>query len=132
MMDGGFAGAVGEVVDLGNFDAVDAADVDDTGGVVSRATVFEQGQEHLREEENAFDVDVHGAVVSVFGEFIEGFAPGGAGVVDEDVEGVFVFFDAVDEGFPTFFVGEVGGDGDAFADFGEFFGYGVADFGFAG
>lgn len=131
VMHGGFAGAVGKVVYFGDFDTVDAADVNDAGGIVGGGAVFEQGHEHLGKEEDAFHVDVHGTVVAVFGKVVEGFAPGGSGVVDEDIEGVFVFFDAVDEGFPAFFVGEVCGNRDAFADFREFFGYGVADFGFA-
>ena len=132
VVDGGFGRAVGEIVDLGYVEAVDGADVNDARGVVGAVSVFEQRHERLGEEEDSFDVDVESAVVTVFGEFVEGFAPGGAGVIDEDIDGVFIGFDFVGEMFPAFFDREIGGHGNALTDFGKFCGNRVADVGFAG
>src|SRR3546814_8807158 len=42
--------------------------------------------ERLRQEEGRFDVEVHHLVPPCFREILERFSPGGAGIVDEDVE----------------------------------------------
>ena len=47
---------------------------------------LQQPVQRLRQEERRLDVEVHDLVPAAFREFLERHAPGGAGVVDQDVE----------------------------------------------
>src|ERR1700761_5335104 len=68
-----------------DLEAVDAADVDDPGRVVGRARRLQQRQERPDQEERRLEVQVDQLVPGRLGVLLERGAPGGAGVVDQDV-----------------------------------------------
>ena len=106
-----FAGAVGgEVREDHVF--VDRGDVDDAAGLFG---VAELAYEGLREEERAFEIDVHDKVVVGFGDVPEVGAFFYAGVVDENVAGAELLPGGVDERVAVGDAGDVGADHDGFA-----------------
>ena len=68
--------------------AVDRPDVDDPCRLVHRARLLEQRHQELGQVEDALDVEGEHALEGRLVELGQRRAPGGAGVVDEDVEGV--------------------------------------------
>jgi hypothetical protein len=66
--------------------AVDAADVHDARRVVGGGRLLEERQEGPRQEERRLQVQVEHLVPGRLGERGQRFAPGGPGVVDEDVQ----------------------------------------------
>ena len=71
-------------------DAVDRRDVDHLRGRRLARAARQRRVQRLRQEERRLDVQVHDLVPALLGELVERRAPGGAGVVDQDVERAFV------------------------------------------
>lgn len=103
---------------------VNTANVDNTSGIASSSSLvrcggcplggfFQQRGEELGEREDALEVEGEEFGPGVVWVRVKGLAPGGAGVVDEDVEAVGL---ALGEGGGERFAGveglEVGGQGD--------------------
>ena len=109
-LDAGLRGRVAEVVAHRNTDAVDRADHDDATRVLRGGVALQLGQQFLGQHERRLDVDVHHLVEALFGELAERSAPGGAGVVDQDVDGVGVLAQRGDEGCEPRLVRHVGRD----------------------
>lgn len=82
----GLGGRVGEGFERGDAQAVDGADVDDARGRERGLRGLEQRGYGLGELEDAFEVEGQDAVPGGIRVSVVGFAPVGAGVVDEDVE----------------------------------------------
>ena len=111
---------------------------DDAAGVGDGAAFLEEGREFLDGVEDGFHVQVHHFAEGAVRVGLEGRAPGGAGVGEEDVDVVCVLRDEGGEPLDLRYFGEVGGDGDGFCA-GSLVGEGiegcygfVAGFGFAG
>lgn len=105
--------AVSIVVDDGDPDAVDTADVDDPRGVTVGAGGGEEGQAELAEGEGALEVEGEDLGPRRVRVLVDAGAPGGAGVVDQDVQALgFEGFDAGDEVLAGLELLEVGGDRD--------------------
>ena len=71
--------------------AVNRGDVNHFGGLLGRGVGFEQVVHGLGEEEDGFHIQVHHLVPACFGEGLKRLTPGGAGVIDQNVDAVFVF-----------------------------------------
>ena len=67
-------------------DAIDRRDVDDLGRLFTAAGRLQQVMQGLGQEERRFDVEVHHLVPATFRKRLERRAPGGARVVDENIE----------------------------------------------
>ncbi len=76
--------------------AVDRGDVDHLGQVVGRG-LPEHRRQRLRQEEGRLQVQVDHLVPAAFRKFVERRAPGGAGVVDQDVERALVLGVGLDQ-----------------------------------
>lgn len=82
------ASTIREIGHAGDREAVHAANVNHPRGVsCGRGRgFFEEGREELGEGENALQVEGQEFRPGVVGVLVKGLAPGGARVVDEDVE----------------------------------------------
>ena len=129
MVHGGLGGAVGEGVEGRRLQAVDGPDVDHPRRGPLGRRLAQQGQELLGQEEDALDVGVHHLVPAHLGEGLDGRAPGGAGVVHQDVELVLFRRQAGGKGLDAAHLREVGRQGDAgpAIGLGQALGGGVAD-----
>ena len=114
----GLARGVGVGLQRVDRDAVDRGDVDHLGGALARSglQVFVQS---LGEEERRLHVQVHHLVPAALGEGLEGLAPGGAGVVHQDVQGGFAACDLRGQRAAAFHGGHVQRQRDAGAQAGE-------------
>lgn len=86
MVQAGLARRVGVVGERGHAHAVDAADVYDARGVVLAAGPLEQRQAQLRQGEGALQVEREELGPRRVRVRVDVGAPGGPGVVDEDVQ----------------------------------------------
>ena len=86
MVDGCLGGRIGIVTQAGHRQAVDRADVDHPGGVVFGGSGIQQGAGQLGQHERRLDVKGEHLVPRGPRELVEGGAPGGAGIVDQDVQ----------------------------------------------
>ena len=82
----GLAGTVSECLERGNTETVNAANVDDAGGIIRRGCLLQEWCNELGEIEDAVEVEGEDSGESFGGIFVVGGAPVRAGVVDQDVE----------------------------------------------
>jgi len=92
---------------LGAPEAHDGRDVDD----VSAALVFHDPGHLLGENPDPADIDVENLVPSLQGEIQSRGAPGGAGVVHQDVDAAALVQGFPDQPFDVFFLSEIAGEG---------------------
>ncbi len=86
-MHRGLRGRVRIGLERRHADPVDGADVDHPGRVLLGSRLAKQGHQELGQVEDALHVEGEHALERGLVELLEGRAPGGAGVVDQDVEG---------------------------------------------
>lgn len=109
---GGRVGVRGVGPEGADADAGHARGDDDATGVLHAGAGPEEGLELLDGVEDALDVEVHDLLEGGVGVAFEGFAPGGAGVGEEDVDVRGGLGDLAGEPADFAGLGEVGGDGD--------------------
>lgn len=123
-MQTGLTRAISIILQTRHAQGVDTANIDDTCGIASSSSLicgsggplgclFQQRGEELGEREDALEVESEEFGPCMVWVCVKRLAPGGAGVVDEDVEAVGL---ALGEGGGEGFAGveglEVGGQGD--------------------
>src|SRR6266536_1493102 len=86
LVHAGLARRVGVGGELRHPQPVDAADIDHSGGIVRGSCRLKQRQERPREAERRLEVEVESPVPGRGRELLQGRAPGGAGVVDQDMD----------------------------------------------
>ena len=86
LVQGRLAAGVGVHGQLADVDPVDAADVDDPGGVVGCACLTQCGQQRLDQPERRLEVEVEHFVPCRVREALQRLAPCRARVVDQDVQ----------------------------------------------
>ena len=96
-----------------HLDAVDRPDVDDAGRLLHRPRLLQQRHQEFGQVEDALDVEREHAFEGRLVEVRQRGAPGGAGVVDQDVERVLARRQLVGQAPALGLGGEVGGDADA-------------------
>ena len=124
---GGLAGAVavgGLGAEGADAEAGDGGGDEDARGVVDGRVLLEQRLELLHRVEDALDVQVHHLGEGGFWVRLEGFAPGGARIGEEDVDVGGGLGDFGDEAFDLGELRAVGGDGVG-AGVGGFVGEGI-------
>ena len=115
------------------FDAVNRADIDHPRRACALPRRAQERQQLLRQKEHAFDVGVHHLVPAHFGKLVQRRAPGGPGVVHQNVERGLALGQLGCQAFYPGQGGQVGGQGDALAAVGlaQALGCGLAGVGFA-
>ena len=86
MVHGGLARGVGIALELGDAKPVDGADVDDARRIARPTALLQQREKRLGEVEDRLDVDRQHLVPGRLRVLGERGAPGGAGIVHEDVQ----------------------------------------------
>jgi hypothetical protein len=82
----GLARTVCERLERGNTEPINAANVDNAGGVFGRRGLFQEWCDKLGQVKDPVEVEGEDSREGLGGVFIVGSAPVRAGVVDEDVE----------------------------------------------
>jgi hypothetical protein len=111
LVQAGLAGRVGVDGKLWYLQAVDAADVDHPGRVVGGSSRLEQRQERPGEIERRLEVEVDDLVPGATGKVRQGRAPGGAGIVDQDVDSILGPADLGGQPDAFLLAGQVGREG---------------------
>ena len=131
-MQGGFARAVGISLFAEGRNPRHRADIDDSRRVRRRAGLAQQRQELLDAVEDRGHVQLHDLFPALHRIAFQWRAPGGAGVVDEDIQPIDPLAQACRQRQHTFLGRQVGGQGLAMAQGAEFIGGLLAGFGVPG
>src|ERR1700682_199317 len=73
--------------------ASNGADIDDAGAVVGGGRGLQELDQALADEEDRLEVQVDHLVPAFLGEFVEGLAPAGTCIVDENVDLLLALLD---------------------------------------
>ena len=98
-------------------------------GSSGRGCPFQRRQQVAGEKEQRLEVEVGDLVEALFGEGLDRFAPGGAGVVDQYVEPLFTVADVGNQRLHAFHRRQIGRQRDTTTDRRQFAGNFVADLG---